>query len=350
MRVRPIEHHRTGVPGVIRGARTTRGAWARSAPRPAHTPSARSSAQQPLQPPRAQTPAAPRGMRPGSARGGLGQRRGYSTSSSCFPRPGAAPSSAANPPRCGTRKPTDTVMQSPPSATPSCAQRGGRYSMSPGSSTHSCSGSKCCKILHGKSGRKRKSRWWPMRQRRRPLACNKKTRRSCRSGARRPPPSLAHEIITSSSRTSRHEAKALHQRVHRVVVQIDALHQQRPARLAQRAARRAHRGVPRTSKRPVPATAHVCAGVGPRPGAAPRRATPHPRARPGRTVRYATANGRKPGMACRINNGRRCQWRRMNCRGDSPAQERQRLVERVGGRLGRGVGGSRGTSHGTIVR
>ena len=33
-------------------------------------------------------------------------------------------------------------MQSPPTATPSCAQPGGRYSMSPASSSHSCSGSK----------------------------------------------------------------------------------------------------------------------------------------------------------------------------------------------------------------
>ncbi|MNN24202.1 hypothetical protein D3C81_1376240 [compost metagenome] len=62
-----------------------------------------------------------------------------------------------------------------PSATPSWAYCGGRYSMSPGSSTHSSSALKSARIFSGMSGTSSRLVCDEMRQRRRPETCSRNT-------------------------------------------------------------------------------------------------------------------------------------------------------------------------------
>ncbi len=76
--------------------------------------------------------------------------------------------------RPAERKPIDAVIVSP-SATPSWPQPGGRYSMSPGSSSHSSVGAKSARIFSGVSVRNVARFARPMRQRRRPATWSRKT-------------------------------------------------------------------------------------------------------------------------------------------------------------------------------
>ena len=175
--------------------------------------------------------------------------------------------------------------------------------MSPGSSSHSSVGSKSASIFSGTSSRSARPR--------RP------------ADAPAPPPGelQQEDVVGVDVRADAaavagvgdhdvvepgvgHEAEALQQPMRRIVVQVDALHQQRPAGRRQRRQRAAR-------ERPVAQRS-----------SARRRGSPGAtRRRRGRRARTAAARS-KPGSgsasAPRTSSGFFCQWRRMNAAGARP--------------------------------
>ena len=109
-----------------------------------------------------------------------------------------------------------------------------------------------------------------------------------------------------------HEAELLQQFMHALVMQVDALHQQRPAGLLQRRQRAAREG-------PVPQ----------RPaGLAVADQARLDLLAPGQLEqRLARAiGGTMAGTAWRTSSGFFCQWRRMNCCGAQAAEQGQGLM------------------------
>ena len=100
--------------------------------------------------------------------------------------------------------------------------------MSPGSSSHSSLGAKSASIFSGTSSRRRAPRARPMRQRRRPLRLEQEhvVRIDVRADAAAIARVRAHHVVEARIG---HEAEATQQAVRGIVVQVDALHEQRPS-------------------------------------------------------------------------------------------------------------------------
>ena len=178
--------------------------------------------------------------------------------------------------------PIEYVMQLPPTATPSCAQFGGRYKRSPGSSTSSCSALKRRQHLERRSRIERRVealRDAPASpaaglQQEHVVAVDVRADAAAVAGPRN------HEIVEPRIG---HKAKPLQQCVRVLVVQIDSLHEQCPAPAGAEAAMRSARSVLAPSDqrdRPVLRT--------------PRRDSTSSHALPERTGRFATTAGEAP--------------------------------------------------------
>ena len=174
--------------------------------------------------------------------------------------------------------------------------------MSPGSSSHSSSGSNRCKMRSGNPSTKASSSPRAMRQRRWPWTCSRKTSYESRCGPT-PPPSLAQDIIKSSSRASGTKRK------------------------------RDRSSCAASTCRSSPCTSSVQFGVamvgklrrGKGPSrtdhCAPTRRTSRDStsAQPANSNNAARCSGATtPGIAWRISNGLLCQYSRMNWTGLKP--------------------------------